>query len=104
MIQVRLIQSLELVVAVSMAAFPAAPARSAPPPVEAFASLPDLASPALSPDGNRMVALRAVSGIQHAFVIDLTSGRTNPVLVCAVGGSYGRWWRHWRKPASRIAT
>jgi len=49
-------------------------------PVSAFASLPGMSQPALSPDGNRVVMLRTVGDTQHAFVTDLSTGKTNPVL------------------------
>ena len=51
-----------------------------PPPVAAYASLPSVARPAISPDGRRIVMLRTVGDTQHAFVTDLDSGSTNPVL------------------------
>ncbi len=50
------------------------------PPVEAFASLPVMSQPRLSPDGSRLVMLRTVGHTQHAFVTDIDSGKSNPVL------------------------
>jgi dipeptidyl aminopeptidase/acylaminoacyl peptidase len=51
-----------------------------PPPVLAYASLPAFAEPRLSPDGHRMAVLRPLHDVQHAFVMDLTSGHATPLL------------------------
>jgi len=51
-----------------------------PAPVSAYASLPEVTSPRLSPNGDRLLVLRAIGDTQHAFVVNLSDGESNPVL------------------------
>ncbi len=70
------------------------PAWSELPPVEAFASLPAMTQPALSPDGRHLVTLRTIGDTQHAFVTDVSTARTNPVLAADPARffiNYCRW-------------
>jgi hypothetical protein len=53
------------------AAAPRAATPRAPLPVEAFAELPDLDDPALSPDGNQVAAKVAINGKQYFAVIKI---------------------------------
>lgn len=57
----------------------AAPARAAIP-LEAFARIPALSQPALSPDGKKVVAIAGVKDLRVAIVLDLTTGKAQPVL------------------------
>lgn len=81
MAKVRLVRLAALTSALSFSAIlPASADGEIRPPVEAFAALPAMSQPVLSPDGRRIVVLRTLGDAQHAFVTDLGSGRSNPVL------------------------
>lgn len=54
--------------------------RAAPPPVSAFASLPDVATISLSPDGQRLLILKAIGETHHPVVTDIETGKSNIVM------------------------
>lgn len=70
---------------------PRAPAPRAPLPVEAFAELPDLDDPALSPDGNQVAAKVAINGKQYFAVIKIN--REGPPRLLNPGKADLNWWR-----------
>jgi len=74
-----------------MAASPSAAA--APVPVEAFAALPEFDSPALSPDGTRIAAKRAIDGKQYLMVAPLIKGQGKPALAALSDKVDVNWWR-----------
>lgn len=47
-----------------------------PPPVDHYAALPLFRTMALSPDGTRIISLRAIHETYHAFLMDLSSGQS----------------------------
>lgn len=49
-------------------------------PISTFARIPALARPALSPDGKKVVAIAGVKDLRVAVVLDLTTGKAQPVL------------------------
>lgn len=49
-------------------------------PLEAFARIPAVARPALSPDGKKVVAIAGLKDLRVAMVLDLTTGKAQPVL------------------------
>ncbi|MBN9981013.1 hypothetical protein JND44_14875, partial [Listeria monocytogenes] len=55
-------------------------ATAAPLPAEAFATLPFLQAPALSPDGTRGALRMAIKGEQR-FAIIRRDGASNPVMI-----------------------
>ncbi|QDX28151.1 S9 family peptidase [Sphingomonas suaedae] len=69
---------------------PAAPKR-APLPVEAFADMPQLEDPKLSPDGKRLAAKIAIGGTQYFAV--LTFGKEGPPQLLGAGKADVNWWR-----------
>lgn len=71
---------------------PAPAAADAPVPVEAFAALPQIQSPKLSPDGTRVLAKMAVGGQQVLAVLPL-SGDAKPAYLPAPEGVDINWWR-----------
>jgi dipeptidyl aminopeptidase/acylaminoacyl peptidase len=73
------------------AATPAAAGRDAPIPVEAFAKLPALDSPSLSPDGTRIAAKMAI-GDRQFLVIQSLTGKVKPAVMQA-GKNDVNWWR-----------
>lgn len=73
----------------------AAPVAAAPladaVPLEAFASLPTVERPLLSPDGTRVAALVAVNGKQSLVIASLFDG--GPKKVMPAGEVDINWWR-----------
>ncbi|MFL9841497.1 S9 family peptidase [Sphingomonas sp. ST-64] len=69
---------------------PAARTR-APLPIEAFADMPQLERPQLSPDGTRIAAKIAISGQQYFAV--LTLGKQGPPQLMKAGEADVNWWR-----------
>ena len=63
-----------------------------PVPAEAFAELPVLADPSLSPDGTHMAGKMAVAGVQHLVVIGLFD-RSKPVAIKVGPDIDINWWR-----------
>ena len=66
-------------------------AAESPPPVSAFARLPNLRGVALSPDGSKLVALAAITDLTAAMVIDLATGSATPVLASQRNGFQINW-------------
>ena len=64
----------------------------APLPVEAFAEVPQVARPDLSPDGKRIAAKIAINGKQYFAV--LTPGAEGPPKLLTPGKVDLNWW-HW---------
>lgn len=62
-------------------------------PVEAFAELPVLADPSLSPDGTHIAGKMAVAGAQHLVVVSLFD-HAKPVAI-KVGPEMDINWWHW---------
>jgi len=73
------------------AAAPRAATPRAPLPVEAFAELPELDDPALSPDGNQIAAKVAIDGKQYFAVIKIN--REGPPKLLNPGKADLNWWR-----------
>jgi dipeptidyl aminopeptidase/acylaminoacyl peptidase len=71
----------------------AAVAADAPIPVEAFAALPTLESPTLSPDGTRVAAKMAIRGKQILVVIPLHGKDAKPLMMGASAALDVNWWR-----------
>ena len=70
------------------------PAPTAGPvPVEAFALLPEFESPALSPDGTRIAAKRALNGKQFLMVAPLVKDHGKPALAALSDKVDVNWWR-----------
>lgn len=69
----------------------AAPGDEAPVPVEAFATLPPLESPSLSPDGTRIAAKMAIQGQQYLVIRSLIGGADPAVM--QLGKNDVNWWR-----------
>ncbi len=62
-------------------------------PVEAFAELPKLESPRLSPDGTRIAAKMAIGGVQHLVVAPVFGDRLQMAAI-KVGSEVDiNWWR-----------
>ena len=82
------------------AAAAAAPAATPAPtvmangqhPIEAFAKLPFMESPKLSPDGTRIAARIAIQGVQTLVIID-QRGRQNKYVQIGMGENDLNWWR-----------
>ena len=83
-----------LALAVAPAALAQTPATTparAPLPVEAFADMPEMERPALSPDGTRIAARITVAGTQY-FAVAGADRQTRPQLL-RVGEVDVNWWR-----------
>ena len=63
------------------------------PSIEDFAAEPGLASPALSPDGNRLVYLTTVDDKRVVAVLDLTTKQTRAVLAAEADSFVASWCR-----------
>lgn len=61
-------------------------------PVEAFARLPFVESPSLSPDGSRIAARIAVDGEQRLAIIDLRKRGPEGTRVLGMGENDLNWW------------
>ncbi|MCT8003724.1 S9 family peptidase [Sphingomonas sanguinis] len=72
---------------------PAAPVKSGPLPVEAFAALPEMEKPSLSPDGTRIAGKRALNGQQYLMVVPLVKGQSKPAIVPINEKVDVNWWR-----------
>jgi dipeptidyl aminopeptidase/acylaminoacyl peptidase len=68
----------------------AAPASRTPLPAEAFAELPTVAGPEISPDGTRFAAKIAINGKQY-FAVVAIDGSSHKLV--ALGESDLNWWR-----------
>ncbi|RSY88722.1 S9 family peptidase [Sphingomonas koreensis] len=68
-----------------------APAARAPLPVEAFAELPDIEGPDLSPDGTQVAGRVAIKGKQYFAVAKL--GGEGPPKLLNPGEADLNWWR-----------
>lgn len=70
----------------------APPPAASPVPVEAFAALPRLEGPKLSPDGTRIAAKQAVNGVQYLVVSSLFDPNDHAAL--RAGDTVDvNWWR-----------
>ncbi|MBO9669265.1 MAG: S9 family peptidase [Sphingobium sp.] len=74
-------------------AAPVVPATGVPHPIEAFAALPFMEGPRLSPDGTRVAAKVAVKGEQRLVIIDDRGGKRSFARVIDLGGNDLNWWR-----------
>lgn len=63
----------------------------APRPIEAFAKLPFIEDPQLSPDGSRLAAKVAVNGVQRLLIRSIAG--TAPPVVVGLGENDLNWWR-----------
>lgn len=85
-----------LILAMALAAAPLAaqPVASppAPRPIEAFAKLPFIESPALSPDGSRIAARIAIDGVQQMMVVPVRDQGAGMVRI-GLGENDLNWWR-----------
>lgn len=74
------------------AAAPSAPALpAAPPPVAAFARLPFIAQPRLSPDGTHLAGLFSVGGEQRIGIMSLFDKGEKPFIVGVPDGTQVEW-------------
>lgn len=71
----------------------AAPIEPSALSVEAFAQLPFVQSPDLSPDGLRIAGLFGVRGEQRVGIIDIVKGGSEPVLLAIPEGTQATWVR-----------
>ena len=67
-------------------------AAADPVPVEAFATLPAVEGPKLSPEGTRIAAKMVVGGRQ-ALVVHSLTGAAKPAALAANGANDILWWR-----------
>jgi len=85
-----------LLVAAQSPAQPPAPSGSAPsaapPPVEAFAQIPFLSTPLLSPDGTRVAARLAIEGREFVGIWTLGAPRDEPPRMIQVSNLESFWW------------
>ncbi|MET0361518.1 MAG: alpha/beta fold hydrolase [Sphingobium sp.] len=63
-----------------------------PPSIEAFAELPFIEEPALSPDGNRVAARIAIKGEQRLMIYDIFQGLAG-IRSLGLGDNDLNWWR-----------
>lgn len=77
--------------AASQATIPAAPAARVPLPVEAFADIPEVEAPEISPNGKQIVAKVAIQGRQLLAV--LTPGTPGLPKLLNPGKADLNWWR-----------
>ena len=70
-----------------------APAASDAIPVEAFAELPVMETPRLSPDGTRIAAKMAIGGVQRLVVAPLMEDGRKPVVLGVAEKVDINWWR-----------
>ena len=59
-------------------------------PIEAFAELPAMDSPELSPDGARVAARIAIKGVQQLVIAEVKGGN---VRTMGLGENDLNWWR-----------
>jgi len=78
----------------------AAGAGAAPPPLEAFADLPQVESAKLSPDGNQLAVTRPYNGRMKVAFYDLTKTGVAPEVVGMDGGIAGAV--HWKSNDTAI--
>jgi dipeptidyl aminopeptidase/acylaminoacyl peptidase len=95
---VGIVRPLLGLLAILVAAPAAAQETSAPPlsrqkpiPVEAFAALPFISDPALSPDGRRIAAKASVDGKSVIAVFDVPTAPDRKPLVLSSGDASFRW-------------
>lgn len=81
-----------LVAFLCLACAPLAAAAAAPRPVEAYARLPFLESPQLSPDGSKFAARMASNGELFLVIVPLDKADGPPRRI-PLGGSDLNWWR-----------
>jgi len=62
-------------------------------PVEAFAELPFMESPKLSPDGTRIAAKVAINGTQQLVVMPVFTGNEKPAAMALSDKIDVNWWR-----------
>lgn len=65
----------------------------APVPVEAFAELPFMESPKLSPDGTHIAAKVAINGVQQLVVMPVFIGDEKPTAMALSDKIDVNWWR-----------
>jgi hypothetical protein len=66
----------------------------AEPPIEAFAALPQISQPSLSPDGNRLAMIRQVNNRPAVAIYDLANPTNRPVgLPYSDGFVVGVQWK-----------
>jgi len=70
---------------------PPVPAVRPPAPIEAFAELPELEDPDISPNGKQIAAKVAIDGKQYFAV--LTPGAAGPPRLLTAGKADLNWWR-----------
>jgi dipeptidyl aminopeptidase/acylaminoacyl peptidase len=70
------------------------PACAAPPPVEAFGSLPAAEKAQISPDGKHLAVIKPINGREKVVFIDLTKPEAPPYIVGMDGGLAGEvYWK-----------
>ena len=66
---------------------------NAPVPIEAFAELPRIDSPKLSPDGTRIAAKIAIEGRQMLVIVSLFDRKAPPIVINTRNDDDLNWWR-----------
>jgi len=90
----RVIRSILFLCALVSVTLPVNAAPAAKPadiPVAAFAQLPVMRSPRLSPDGSHLAYLRPVDGRAHLVIQTMIGSHSTPVVVPPVGDLDFRW-------------
>lgn len=78
-------------------------AAATPPPISAYATLPAMAAPRLSPDGSRLLYLRAIGETYHAAVIDLDEQKSSLVMAADPDQFLINWCR-WANEARIVCS
>jgi dipeptidyl aminopeptidase/acylaminoacyl peptidase len=56
-------------------------AQTSPPPIQAFAQLPQIVAPSISPDGNHLAALQPYEGKLAAVIYNLSAAGGQPIVI-----------------------
>lgn len=67
------------------------PVQAQNPPLEAFAALPRMSLPELSPDGRRLAFVSWQDGVRYLAVRDLATGTSTAVDITSINPRYIRW-------------
>lgn len=77
-----------------LAGCPGVFAADAPIPIQAFARIPAIARPALSPDGKRVVVISGVQDVRVALVLELGTGKPQPIVTSLLN-KFDLTWCDW---------
>ena len=74
----------------------AIPATAAPPPIEAFARMPQIRGVTISPDGSRVAYITSSGDLSVAVTLDLTAAEAKSTpLLRSESGEYDIRWCNW---------